>query len=320
MRIQSSPMLIGILCGLSANLIWGLSFLIPVLLPDSDSVALALGRFLVFGTLSMGILITRRGAGTLGLSWRVWGTAMIFAFIGHLGYYFFLVQGITYAGAPIATVIIGTLPVVVALVGNWVRREFAFTRLLVPLSFITTGLILVNVVEVHWDNTLSGHFGLNWVIGIASTLTALVLWTWYAVANAGFLRKHPEISSSMWTMLMGVGALILSLAALPVAVGSGAVRIGAADQIVPLLLSALVMGVLVSWGGTMLWNRASGSVPISITGQIAVVQTIAGLAYGFAWFRRMPPPLELLGIALLFGGVLLAIQRIRKDLSVHARK
>jgi drug/metabolite transporter (DMT)-like permease len=102
------------------------------------------------------------------------------------------------------------------------------------------------------------------------------------------------------------------LVALPVATYSGAVHLGGADKILPLLLGALVLGVLVSWVGTLLWNRASGSVPISISGQLAVVQTIAGLAYGFAWFRRMPPPLELLGIALLIGGVLLAIQRTRK--------
>jgi drug/metabolite transporter (DMT)-like permease len=312
MPIQSSPTFIGILCGLSANLIWGLAFLIPVLLPDSNSVALALGRYLVYGVLSVGILIARRGAGVRGLSWRVWGAALVFAFIGHLGYYFFLVQGITHAGAPIATAIIGTLPVAIALTGNWIRREFPFSRLLVPLGFITVGLILVNVMEGRLDSALSVHFGLDWVIGIASTLAALVLWTSYAVANAGFLRRHPEISSLTWSTLMGVGALALLLVALPVATYSGAVHLGGADKILPLLLGALVLGVLVSWVGTLLWNRASGSVPISISGQLAVVQTIAGLAYGFAWFRRMPPPLELLGIALLIGGVLLAIQRTRK--------
>jgi drug/metabolite transporter (DMT)-like permease len=297
---------------LSANLIWGLAFLIPVLLPGSDSVALALGRYLVFGVLSISILIARRGAGVRGLNWRVWGTALVFAFTGHLGYYFFLVQGIKYAGAPIATAIIGTLPVTVALTGNWIRREFPFSHLLVPLGFITVGLILVNVMEGRLDSALSVHFGLNWVIGISSTLVALVLWTSYAVANAGFLRKHPEISSSTWTTLMGVGALVLSLVALPVAAVSSSVHLGGVDNILPLLLGALALGVLVSWVGTVLWNRASESVPISISGQLAVVQTIAGLIYGFAWSRRMPPALELLGIALLIGGVLLAIQRTRK--------
>jgi drug/metabolite transporter (DMT)-like permease len=38
---------------------------------------------------------------------------------------------------------------------------------------------------------------------------------------------------------------------------------------------------------------------------------IAGLIYVFAWDGRMPPPLELAGIALIIGGVLVAIQRSR---------
>ena len=119
---------------------------------------------------------------------------------------------------------------------------------------------------------------------------------------------------------MGVGALALALLALPIAVGSGAVHHSEAGTLLPLLLGALVMGVLVSWVGTLLWNRASGLVPISIAGQIAVVQTIAGLVYGFTWFHRMPPPLELLGIVLLIGGVLLAIKRTRKVPSTYTNK
>ncbi|MFF2808834.1 DMT family transporter [Streptomyces sp. NPDC058000] len=308
---KSPSLLIGVLCGISANLVWGLAFLIPVLLPTSDSVALALGRYLCFGVVSVGIMIFTRGAGMRGLDRKVWLTALAFAFAGHLGYYFFLVQGITHAGSPISTVIIGTLPVTVALTGNWVRKEFPFSRLLLPLGFITVGLVLVNLKEVDWGTAFSGHTGTTWVIGIASTLTALGLWTWYAVANANFLRRHPEISSYNWSTLMGVCALALSLVALPVATVSGGIHIDRAG-IFPIIIGSLVLGVLVSWVGTVLWNRSSGLVPISIAGQLAVVQMISGLIYVFVWSRHMPPALELVGIALLIGGVLLAIQRTRK--------
>ncbi|MGG2459276.1 DMT family transporter [Streptomyces sp. RGM 3693] len=309
---KTPSLLIGVLCGISANLVWGLAFLIPVLLPTSDSVALALGRYLCFGVVSVGIMIFTRGAGMRGLDRKVWLTALAFAFAGHLGYYFFLVQGITHAGSPITTVIIGTLPVTVALTGNWVRKEFPFSRLLLPLGFITVGLVLVNLKEVDWGSAFSGHTGTTWVIGIASTLTALGLWTWYAVANASFLRRHPEISSYNWSTLMGVCALALSLVALPVATVSGGIHVDRAG-ILPIIIGSLVLGVLVSWVGTVLWNRSSGLVPISIAGQLAVVQMISGLIYVFAWSRRMPPLLELAGIALLIGGVLLAIQRTRKS-------
>jgi drug/metabolite transporter (DMT)-like permease len=236
---------------------------------------------------------------------------VVFAFAGHLGYYVFLVQGITHAGAPITTVILGTLPVTVALTGNWARREFPFSRLLLPLGSITVGLVLVNLQEVDWSSVFVGHSGRAWPIGVACALTALGLWTWYAVANARFLRAHPEISSSDWSTLMGVGALALSLVAVPIATVSGGVRVGSASKLLPVLVGGLVLGVLVSWLGTVLWNRCSGSVPMAIAGQLVVVQVIAGLVYVFTWYRRVPPPLEVTGIVLLIGGVLLAIQRTR---------
>jgi|SRR5215475_5127750 len=312
MRTQTPSPLIGVLCGVGANLFWGLAFLMPLLLPDSDAVALALGRYLVFGLVSVGIMILVRGAGMRGLGRRVWLTALVFAFAGHLGYYFFLVQGIVHAGAPITTVILGTLPVTVALTGNWVRKEFPFSRLLTPLGLITIGLVLVNLVERDWGSAFSGRSGVNWVIGIASALAALGLWTSYAVANANFLRRHPEISSANWSTVMGVGTLVLSSVALPIAAVSGGVNIDGGGAILPLLIGSLVLGVLVSWVGTVLWNRSSGSVPISIAGQLVVIQVIAGLAYVFIWYGRVPPLLELVGILLIIGGVLLAIQRTRR--------
>ncbi|ATE55469.1 EamA family transporter [Actinosynnema pretiosum] len=312
MSTPNPSILVGVLSGVGANLLWGLAFLMPVLLPDSDSVALALGRYLVYGLVSVGIALATRGAGMRGLDRGVWLTAALFAFAGHLGYYFFLVQGITHTGAPITTVIIGTLPVTVAVTGNLVRREFPFSRLLLPLGFIVVGLVLVNLVEVDWDTALGDRSGLNWAIGIGSALVALALWTSYAVANASFLRRHPEISPTGWSTLMGVCTLGLSLLALPVAALSGGVRVGSGDALLPLVAGSAVLGVLVSWVGTVLWNRSSGLVPISIAGQLVVIQVVAGLVYVFAWDGRVPPLPELAGIALIIGGVLLAIQRTRR--------
>ncbi|SEK91214.1 DMT family transporter [Streptacidiphilus jiangxiensis] len=309
--MQKTSPLVGVLFGVTANMIWGLAFLLPAVLPTSDAVGLAVARYLSFGLLSLVVVAVTRGAGMRGLGRRVWLTALAFAFAGHLGYYLFLVQGIGHAGAPITTVIIGTLPVTVALAGNWARKEFPLSRLALPLGAIVVGLVLVNLEEVDWHNVFSGHSGSSWVLGIGAALTALGMWTWYAVANANFLRRHPEIAPITWSTMMGVGALVLSLVALPIAAGAGAIHVGAGHSLLPVLGGGLLLGMLVSWFGTVLWNRASGSVPISIAGQLAVIQMISGLIYVFTWDSRMPPPVELVGIALLIGGVLLAIQRIR---------
>ena len=70
----------------------------------------------------------------------------------------------------------------------------------------------------------------------------------------------------------------------------------------------LVIGLCSSWLGTLCWNEASQRLPTSLSGQLIVFETLAALAYAFAWSQRMPPPATLAGIALLMAGVVWALR------------
>jgi Zn-dependent protease with chaperone function len=58
-----------------------------------------------------------------------------------------------------------------------------------------------------------------------------------------------------------------------------------------------------SWLGTRLWNQASRLLPTSLTGQLIVFETLAALAFGYAWRGDWPAPTAALGICLLIAGV-----------------
>ena len=313
-RRSRSRMLIGVACGASANFLWGLAFLVPVLLPDTGSAVITLGRYLCYGVASTCVLLALRGAG-LGQFRRLgaggWRTVLLFALTGNLAYYFFLVQGVALAGAPVVTVIIGTLPVTVALYGNWRRREFPFSRLAPSVGLIAVGLVLVNLMEVDWRGVDPGRSLPQQLLGIASAVTSLGLWTWFGVANASFLKAHPQVSPMLWSTLIGVGTLVLTLAALPVlALGGMGLTAELGDgPLLPLVLGSLLLGVVVSWGGTLLWNRASELLPVSLAGQLIVFETVSGLTYVFIATVRVPPVPELAGIAVLLAGVLIGIRR-----------
>ena len=313
MATKSATTSLGVLCGVGANLVWGLAFLVPVVLPTTASLALVLGRYLSFGLVSVVVLAFTWRRALVGVGREAWRTALVFSLTGHLGYYALLVFGIRWAGAPIATVIIGLVPVSVALTGNWIRREYPFSRLALPLALIVCGLGLVYDVELDWQSAVAGHSGGQWALGVAAAVGALVLWTSYAVKNAQFLREHPHISSTTWSTMMGVGTFVFSLVALPVVALAGPASAHVAGEVGPLVGASLVLGVVVSWVGTVLWSQASALTPISIAGQLAVIQVCAGLAYVFAWERRMPPVLELAGIAVLVVGVLTVIYRARTE-------
>jgi drug/metabolite transporter (DMT)-like permease len=64
------------------------------------------------------------------------------------------------------------------------------------------------------------------------------------------------------------------------------------------------VAILCSVVGNALWNHASRLLPLTMTGQMIVFETLFALLYGFLWEGRWPTGLEWLAMGLLVGGVL----------------
>ena len=137
---------VGLLAGTGAGLVWGLAFLVPVLLPGWSAVAVTAGRYLAYGILSLALLAYEGHA-----AWRLardhWRAALAFAVTGNAGYYLLLVIGIQKIGAPVTDTIIGSIPVVVAVAGNRRAPALPWRRLVLPVALSLAGLALINIVE-----------------------------------------------------------------------------------------------------------------------------------------------------------------------------
>ncbi len=120
---------------------------------------------------------------------RIWSRALLYAFTGNVGYFFFLVLGIQYAGATITTLIIGTLPIVISFVGNLLNKEFPFKIMLIPACSILIGILLVYSSEQGNDSSILVSKG-NLLLGLLCCFIALTFWTWYGISNANFLKKR----------------------------------------------------------------------------------------------------------------------------------
>jgi drug/metabolite transporter (DMT)-like permease len=314
----------GVVAGVATNLLWALALLVPVLLEEQSALALTLGRYAAYGILSVGIAFALPGDGVRRLRRREWGMALVFAAAGNVAYYFLFVLAIAHAGPAVAAGIIGALPVTVALYGNWRRREFPFGRLLSPIVLLVVGTILLNVAERGGAAGGSTYGTGERVAGIACALAALALWTWYAIANADFLKSRPTLRAGAWSTAIGIATLGLVLIALPTVLVSGAatgaletLRAGGSPMWWRFAAASVVLGVVVSWGGTLLWNRASERLPVALAGQLIVLETIAGMAYVFTAQHRMPSLLTVIGIIVLVLGVLLGIRRTRPTSIEH---
>ena len=314
---------IGVSFALAAGLMWGLVFIAPSLLPEYPAALLSFGRYLAFGLIALPLAWLDRQR-LAQLTRADWIEAAKLAAIGNIVYYLFLASAIQRAGGPLPTVIIGTLPVVIAISSNLRdhRRDgkLPWLRLLPSLGLIGAGIALVNQVEVaHLRNDAQADLG-RYATGALLAVGAVVCWTWYPLRNADWLRAHADRPPSTWATAQGIATLPLALLGY---LGSWAWSALAGDGFPmpfgprPGAFIALMfaVGLLASWLGTLCWNEASQRLPTTLVGQLIVFETLSALAYAFMLRGRMPEPATLAGIALLVAGVLWAL-RVRPEPAV----
>ncbi|MFC3552281.1 DMT family transporter [Lysobacter cavernae] len=319
--VQHRRMWIGTFYALAAGLMWGLVFVSPLLLPEYPAALQSVGRYLAFGLIALPLAWLDRAA-LRRLTRADWIEALKLAVIGNLLYYLCLASAIQRAGAPVPTMIIGTLPVVIAVSANLRGAHHAsigrdgrlpWLRLLPSLLLIAAGIGCVNQVELTALRNDADAEPLRYAQGALLAVIAVACWTWYPLRNADWLRAHPERSPRTWATAQGVA--ILPLALLGYALLWGGMALTGSDFPMPLgprpgfFVGLMVaIGLFASWLGTLCWNEASQRLPTALAGQLIVFETLAALAYAFVLRGRMPEPLTLLGIALLIAGVLWAVR------------
>jgi drug/metabolite transporter (DMT)-like permease len=310
-------MLLGILAGLGSGALWGLVFALPKILTELSSSQVAMGRFLSYGIIS-GILLCFESKNIrLVLNRPVLRSAFLLSLAGNAVYYSVLVQSVRMAGVPLSSLIIGILPLSIAMLSSRGRLP---RMLFFPLFLILVGVSLINVDLFRVAPVEIGVSTSTRLIGVALAITSLLLWTWYAVENAKFLKSHPEISGKLWTSVIGVGTLICMLPIVGIDVAffsksTSHLLNSPPTVLAKLAICSIALGAGSSWLATWLWNIASQRLPTSLTGQLIVSETLFALLYGFIVDGRAPRSLELLASVFLITGVVLAINSYRKPSS-----
>ena len=296
---------------------WGLVFIVPLLLPQYPAVLLSVARYLAFGLIALPLAWLDRTR-LAELTRADWLEALKLSAVGNLLYYLCLAAAIQRAGAPLPTMLIGTLPVVIALVSN--RRNAArdgqlrWRQMAPSLVLIAAGIACVNQVELLRLRQDPQADLARYASGALLALCAVACWTWYPLRNADWLRAHANRPPSTWATAQGIATL--PLAALGFAgfwlwdalAGSG--DPGPPLGPTPMRFVALMfaIGLFASWLGTLCWNEASQRLPTNVAGQLIVFETLAALAYAFMLRGQMPAALTFFGVALLVAGVLWALR------------
>jgi drug/metabolite transporter (DMT)-like permease len=300
--------------GIAAALLWGLAFVLPEILTGWSAVAVTAGRYLVYGVLSVGLLVLG-GAALRRVLRTHWRAALAFAVSGNVGYYLLLVVGVRTVGAPVTNMIIGCIPVVLAVVGNLVTRVTSWRRLGIPVALVVAGLVLVNWLELAGQSTASTTVATK-LFGLLACGGAVALWTWYGMANARFLGAHPEVPAGRWSTVVGVATGAVTVVLLPLAALTGQLTPGQ-TSFASFAVVAVVLGVVVSWLATWWWNAASARLAPTVAGMLVNVETLSGYAYIYLARQEWPPAGQVAGFAAILTGVVLVARghrRVRDDL------
>ena len=293
-------MLTGVLAGLGAGALWGLVFVMPRMLGAYSGVDLTAGRFVAYGLLAGLMMLS-------GLSVRRWpgltqaAAALGMSVLGFSGYYLLLVLAIQDAGTEVPTLIIGTIPLWVMLLGKPVGLHW---RGLWPGLLLTlVGLALMAHASYEGTGGQGGHF----MRGVLLATAAMVCWTLFALLNAAWLKRHPDVSATEWANWLGIASGLSGLLLWWVA-GSGVPALAAQPDLGLFALLCLGTGFGSAWLATILWNLASQRLSASLCGQLIVSETVFALLYSFAWDGQWPSLTQSAACVLFTLGILASIK------------
>ncbi|WP_097305443.1 DMT family transporter [Pseudomonas chlororaphis] len=300
----------GIACAVMAGAVWGLVVLIPSLLPEFSPLLLSCARFVLYGAFSLILALPKARSLWQRLTWADGLLLLKLALTGNLIYFMLLASAIQQAGVATTALIIGVLPVTITLAGRGDQDALPLARLRWPLLLIVAGIACINLHTLLLDST-GGHALTQRLLGIVCAFGALVCWTWFATDNARYLKTSRFDSgewSSLWGITTGVlGALIwlgadfLQLPAMQIEVSE--------QRWQQFWLASLACAVLGSWFGNRMWNASSRRLPLTLSGQLIVFETVFSLLYGFLYLQRLPGLLESVASGLLLLGVIWAVRR-----------
>ena len=211
------------------------------------------------------------------------------------------------AGSVLPTLIIGTIPIWVMLLGKPVGLRWAALAPGLVLTLLGLG-VMMQVPGTHGASigTEPAHL---WS-GVLCAVAAMACWTAFALLNAAWLKRHAEVSVSDWASWLGVAAGLGALV-LWALLGSPVAQMVARPGVGSFAVICVLTGIGAAWVASVAWNVASRNLSPSLAGQLIVSETVFGVAYSFAWDGQWPAPAQWLACGLFVAGILASIRAHR---------
>ena len=269
--------------------VWGVS---PVFF---RSLSLTLGpdghlaiRYLLVGLLFLGILIATRG-------WRIeradWPRLLFVSLVGFTGYNLGSAFGFERINAGTGSLIIGTQPLLIALIGTLAAKERLTPAVITGLAIGFTGIVFL-----VWNDLGVQGDPVTFLTGCAMIFASGTCWSLYAVLSKPLSQKYGSLPITAASLVITSLALLLLL--------------GRPSTLVTLqamtLRSWLEMAYLVLFvtGLTMVtWNYGAARLSAAAAGSFLYLVPPLGVLAGALMLGERVTSGMVIGGALILGGV-----------------
>ncbi|WP_421772994.1 DMT family transporter [Gracilimonas sp.] len=274
-------------------IIWALNFsIVKVSLREMDPYSFNALRF-IFATALLWYVARKRGH-TLKVEkehfWKLVGIGIV----GNLFYQLFFIIGVNYTYAANAAVMLGTIPIWVALLSQFFTDEKLTLLKGFGVLFAFAG---VTLIIMGGQDTLS--FESETFLGNIITLVAAVCWAAYTILSRKYLAIYSPIQYSAFMSVVGLIALLI--VGLPFLVKLDWSQISYIGYGGIFYSGALSIGL-----AYIIWNNGVKMIGAVRTAAYQNLVPVLGLVFGLVLLGEELSVLQYIGAGLVITGIVLA--------------
>ncbi len=270
--------------------IWGANFsLVKVALREFPELVFNALRLLIASSLFLGaIWWQQRTTPRPALSRAEWIRIVVLGLIGHLIYQFLFLGGLKRTSVANGSLIMGTTPVIVALLSAWTGHERISLQRWLGAAISFLGLYIV----------VGAQAGLGNPTGDLLVLASTACWATYSVASVPLLKRHSPVVVTGYTMT--VGATAYTLAAVP------ALRSMAWGQVSALGWGLMLASAVFALGlAYLIWYSSVQRVGSTRTAAWSNVTPVMAMSIAALWLGEGLALRQLAGAGVIFAGLVM---------------
>ena len=222
-----------------------------------------------------------------------WKWLIPLGLLGNLLYQWLFIIGINYTYAANAAVMLGTIPIWVALFSHIMKMEKMNRFKSLGIIFAFSGVVLI---VIYGKNPIS--FGSDTFIGDLLIITAAMVWGFFTILSKQFLSRYTPLQFS--AIMTSIGAIALTTIAIPFIPKTqwSSISAGAWG-------GAIYSGLLAIGLAYLIWNNGILKVGAVKTAAYQNLVPVLGLLFGIIILRETLEWLQYVGSAVVIAGVLL---------------